>query len=309
MGKGELRESSRRIRGIGGSFALYSTGQTDSSRCGQNFRDANEIVGGRGQHEEPFDQAASAMSGLAQAADRLHPAERLFDALALDRADALAGMAGCAGINCRTPVGIVLRDMRRAAALAAAGHEVGGVIVLVAAHRAARFGVVVDHVERDGAFGGAIGLGQSCIDDEPVAVLHHQVPHMAEFCFLAGTLAKQPRVRVGGRRMRVILAFLTMEVALGIAAAAAFSSWRFTLVLGHKTLHAGPGLDQRAVDRKMLARKQLAHLRQVQDDRHELGRDIAVEQPVAVLAEHGRIPHWVIRREADEPAKQRNSRL
>ena len=36
----------------------------------------------------------------------------------------------------------------------------------------------------------------------------------------------------------------------------------------------------------------------------ELGRDIAVEQPVAVLAEHGRIPHRIVRRQPDEPAEQ-----
>ena len=37
---------------------------------------------------------------------------------------------------------------------------------------------------------------------------------------------------------------------------------------------------------------------------HELARDIAVEQPVPVLAEHRRIPHRIVRREPDEPAEQ-----
>src|SRR6516164_10270751 len=35
--------------------------QTDSSRCGQYLWDANEIVGGRGEDEEPFDQRPSAV--------------------------------------------------------------------------------------------------------------------------------------------------------------------------------------------------------------------------------------------------------
>ena len=37
---------------------------------------------------------------------------------------------------------------------------------------------------------------------------------------------------------------------------------------------------------------------------NELGRDIAVEQPIPVLAEHGRIPHRIVRRQPDEPAEQ-----
>jgi len=109
-----------RIRGIAYGFASYSMLQTDSSGCRQNFRDTNEIVGSGGQHEEPFDQATTTMAGLAQAADRLHPPERLFDPLALDCADAIAGMPGGARINRRAAIGIVLRDMRRAAALTTA---------------------------------------------------------------------------------------------------------------------------------------------------------------------------------------------
>ncbi len=65
----------------------------------QNFRDANEIVGCGCQHEEPLHQVTTAMSCLVQAADGLHPAERLFDPFALDRADAIAGIAGGARIE------------------------------------------------------------------------------------------------------------------------------------------------------------------------------------------------------------------
>ena len=61
--------------GIWYHFASLSALRADSSCCGQKFRDANEIVGARGENEEPLHQAAAAMAGLAQAADRLHPAE------------------------------------------------------------------------------------------------------------------------------------------------------------------------------------------------------------------------------------------
>ena len=73
-------------------------------------------------------------------------------------------------------VGVVLRNMRRAAALTAARDKVGGVIVLVAAHGAAGLGIVLDHLERGGAFRRAVGL-------------------------LAGAFAEQPGVRICGRRI------------------------------------------------------------------------------------------------------------
>lgn len=104
--------------------------------------------------------------------------------------------------------------------------------------------------------------------------------------------------------MRVVLAFLATEVALGVAPAAARRG-RFAAVLRHKALHAGPGLDQRAVNREMVAGQKLAKLRQVQHAGKELGRDIACEQAVTVLAEGGGIPDWIIGRQSDKPAEQK----
>src|SRR6266516_4685933 len=89
-------------------------------------------------------------------------------------------MAGRAPIDRRAAVGVVLCDMWRAAAFTTTGDEVGRVIILVAAHGAAGLSIVVDHVQRGRALGRAVGLGQPGIDDEPVAVLHHQVPHVSE---------------------------------------------------------------------------------------------------------------------------------
>src|SRR5215831_1783701 len=101
----------RRMRGHGYRVASCSARQTDSSRCSQELRDANEIVGGRRQHEEPFDQRPSAMSRLAQAAHGLDPTEGFFDLLSLDRADAVTGVTGGPRIDRRAAVGIVLRHM------------------------------------------------------------------------------------------------------------------------------------------------------------------------------------------------------
>src|SRR5271154_1478253 len=113
-----MKHEWRRMYGIGGYVGSFSVLRADSSRRRQNLRDANEVVGCSGEHEEPLDQTATAMSSLAQTADRLDPPEWFFDPLALDRADAIAGMPGGARVDRRAAVGVVLRDMRCAAALA-----------------------------------------------------------------------------------------------------------------------------------------------------------------------------------------------
>src|ERR1043166_6441115 len=227
---------------IGGYFGSFSTLQADSPYRRQKFWDADEVVCSSSEHEEPLDQPAAAMPGLAQTPDRLDPPEGFFDLFALDGADPIAGMAGRARIDRRAAVGVILRDMRRAAALAAAGDEVDRVIGLVCANRAAGPGIVLDHVERRGAFGRAVGFGHPRIDQEPVAVLHHQMPHVTELGLLARPLAEQPGIGVSGRRMRVVLALLAMEVALAVArpAATVLARRRSAAILGHKALQAGP---------------------------------------------------------------------
>jgi hypothetical protein len=78
------------------------------SRGRDKLRDADEIISGRSKDEEPFDQLAPPMPGLAQPADGLDPSERLFNPLSDDGADAVSRMAGRAPINRRAAVGIVL---------------------------------------------------------------------------------------------------------------------------------------------------------------------------------------------------------
>ena len=181
------------------------------------------------------------------------------------------------GINGRTAVGIVLRDMRRAASFPTACNEVGGIIVLVAADCTAWFGIVFNHVECGGTLGRTVGICQPRIDDERVAILHHQMPHIAELGLFTGGFAEQPSIGVGGRGMRVVPALFAMEVAFRIAPAAsatAFARRRLAALLRHEALHAGPRLNQRAVDREMLAGEQGADLRQV------LGRFWRLEETI-----------------------------
>ena len=60
----------------------------------------------------------------------------------------------------RSAMRVILRHIRRAAAFAASGDKVGGVVILVGSHRAARVGIVLDHAEGGGTLSCAIGLGQ-----------------------------------------------------------------------------------------------------------------------------------------------------
>src|SRR5579872_3273361 len=89
---GMMDRAPRFLGGMGCGFASYSSLQPASSHCDQKFWNANEIVGASGEDEEPFHQVAPAMSGLAQAANGLHPPKRFFDPLALDCADTIAGI-------------------------------------------------------------------------------------------------------------------------------------------------------------------------------------------------------------------------
>src|SRR5512133_1649419 len=75
---------------------------------------------------------------------------------------------------------------------------------------------------------------------------------------------------------------------------------------GRKLFRLAPRLDQRAVDGEVLAGKQALDARIVENGTEELARDFAAQQPVAVLGEHGDVPHRIVDAETDEPAEQTN---
>jgi hypothetical protein len=86
-------------------------------------------------------------------------------------------------------------------------------------------------------------------------------------------------------------------VALGIAADG-------HLVARAEALLTGPRLEQRAVHGEVLVGEQALTVRMDQDGVEEGGRNIAVEQPIAVLGKRGGRPHGVVHAEPHEPAKQ-----
>lgn len=99
-------------------------------------------------------------------------------------------MTGRARVDRGATVGVVLRDMRRAAALTATGDKVGGIIVLVfLSPPTVLLGLAFPRSCR------ARSSARPCywprsptIDDEAIAVFPHQMSHVAEPDFLAGAL-------------------------------------------------------------------------------------------------------------------------
>ncbi len=96
------------------------------------------------------------------------------------------------------------------------------------------------------------------IDDQAVAVLHQRLAHEAKLRLLARPLAVELRVGIGGGVMSVVAALLAAEVLFAIAPSV---GRRPGAVLRPEALGAGPGLQERAVDREWLGREQRPDLR------------------------------------------------
>ena len=101
-----------------------------------------------------------------------------------------------AAVDRRRAAARVLRHVRRRVHRAQFVDEVLGVVALVGAERdrPRPIGARLDHVQRRDPLGVAVGLGQTGVDDEAVAVLHQRMAHEAELGFLARPLAIEPRL-------------------------------------------------------------------------------------------------------------------
>src|SRR6185312_1856519 len=71
-----------------------------------------------------------------------------------------------------------------------------------------------------------------------------------------------------------------------------------------EALHRRPGFQHRSIDRKMLRAQKPLHLRQAEQRRQKLLRDLVREQAVAVLGEGRGVERLLVERQPDEPAKQ-----
>ena len=262
---------------------------------GDEPRQAQEIVSGAGEDEDPVHLMQTAQLDLPNRAGLLEPSEALLDQPSPAQADRVAGMPGGSAIHVRAASLLVLRYMRGHVERPGGGDEVLGVVSLVGTDGdtpQAAFLLRFQQQQSGFALGIAIGLGGHRGGDQAVTVLHQRMAEIGQMRLLAVALLVEPGVRIGGRSMGLVRALLTVEVrAVAIGA-----------VLLTEALLRCPGLDQRPIDGEVL----IAHeaLRLVVDLGKELLRHLAGEQSVAVLRKHGVIPHRVIHAEADEPAEQ-----
>src|SRR5260221_14506786 len=68
-----MAAGARRVRAVRPVLLSSSFLQTDSSRRCQKLWDADNVVGGGSENEEPRDEGPPATTGLAHHADSLHP--------------------------------------------------------------------------------------------------------------------------------------------------------------------------------------------------------------------------------------------
>ena len=74
------------------------------------------------------------------------------------------------------------------------------------------FGLYLEHLLRGTALGRSRGVGDLTCHRQPVPVLHGDMAHIAEVGLASGGLAVKPADRIGDARVRVVLAFLAVEV-------------------------------------------------------------------------------------------------
>src|SRR5712691_12383311 len=248
----------------------------------------HQIVGHQCEGKHPTDSSQPPMPSLTQAGDGLEPAEDFFYPFAFLLANRVARMASGALID---NAGGLARNMWSYLVVAQLLHKLLAVVAFVGPERDPLLPRnLFHHRERGLRLGPAIGLGDVAIDRDPVAVLHQHVPGVAQLGFLARTLARQPRLGVGGRLMGIVAALLAMKVNRGIAGVIR-RLLTTSPVLALEAFVAGPRLDQRAVDREVLGREQVA----AAGLRQHLGKkplgNFGTQQPFAVLGEDRGVPH------------------
>lgn len=204
--------------------------------------------------------------------------------------DALLGAAVDVGAP-PGPAGIVmvLRDMRRDPALAEFGDEIGGIEALVSGQHAAGSDVRIRQVDRREPLRVTAGPRLPGVHQKPVAALHQRRGDKAEQARLARGLAVERRVRVSCRGVSLVRAPLAAEVAHRVAPAAIaariVTAAVAVLILRPEALHAGPGVDQRAVRREVVPAHLPPHIGVVHDAGQEHRPRFQGQEPLAVLGE------------------------
>src|SRR6266542_3137458 len=93
--------------------ATFSRPEAHYSLHGHQLPHSYQIVSRSGEDKDPVHPRGAAMAQFAQQADRLQPAEDLFDPFALLLTDLITAVTGGATINGRAAIGVVLGHVRR----------------------------------------------------------------------------------------------------------------------------------------------------------------------------------------------------
>jgi hypothetical protein len=156
------------------------------------------------------------MPHLPHERNRLQPAKAFLDPLPLvSLADGIPRVPRRAAIN-RTALAPpqVRRHVRHDLEISALGHKPERVKTFVSSNRQRlRTGKLLQHRQRRISLRRAVGH----VDDQSVAVLHQQIPSIAQLGFLPLAFARQWSVGIGLRLMSLIRPSLAAKVYRGIA--------------------------------------------------------------------------------------------
>src|SRR6267378_360936 len=240
------------------------------------------------------------MTSLAQAGDRLEPAEDFFYSFAPPLAEQVAGVASAASVDRAVDL---LRNVRGDSILTQGAHQLLLIVTLVGAQRDSTLARdLCCHRQRRHRLGLAAGLSQASVDHQAVAIIHLHVPRIAEPGLFARPFAGQARFRIGGRLVSCVGAPLTMKVDARVAGIVG-RGW-LVVPFALETLMSGPGLDQRAVDRKMLVREQSLGARLLDYRVEKALCYLAHQQALPILREDRHVPDRIVDVEPHKPAKQ-----
>ena len=191
---------------------------------------AGQIARNHRQFEVLVDAPDATIDRLPDPTDGFTPAEVLLDTLADDLTGPVARMPRSATVDCAAArTLIVARNMRCHVASAAIVHEVAGVIRLVGTD-CLRMSAwhAIEQSQRAGPLGETIRVTNHGAHHQPRAILHQDVPVVAQDGRALVALLEQSRLRISSRLVRGIATSLAFPVSVGVTTTA---GWR-TIVPG-----------------------------------------------------------------------------
>src|SRR5438105_3739908 len=290
-----------------GTEGQGALGGRPSDVLGSQGPDPDQVVGGAGEQQPLAVALTPDVPELPATAHGLHPAEDLLDPLAHPLADRVAGMPSGATVDGAAAVGGVPRQVRGDRQLAASGHEPASVVATIPGDGEppppTSASLTAEQIQACLAFCEAGGLEKIQVDDQPVAVLHQNVPRVVELGLLGVALARQASLGIGDRGVGGVAALLAPVVDVRVATTTT-SGRAAVAVLGPEALHRGPCLQERSVHGEVLVREVAPHPGLFHHGGEELGRDLVPQQPVPILREGAVVEAAVLNAQAQEPLEE-----